>query len=128
MLFERNAVSLFERGKRAKQVEERERVRERERERDDDVVVVVLVVVGVKFHSAGPQRESFILPERKKNIKREEKKKVSKEKRKKKSHEAYRRVLIDIMLLHFDRPFLRVVIYSQQKQSKERDHARVIIL
>jgi len=26
-------------------------------------------------------------------------------------------------LLHFDRPFLRVVIYSQQKQSKERDQA-----
>tara|TARA_B110000444_G_scaffold251638_1_gene279784 strand:+ start:652 stop:795 length:144 start_codon:yes stop_codon:yes gene_type:complete len=31
------------------------------------------------------------------------------------------------MLLHFDRPFLRVVIYSQQKQSKERDQARVIL-
>ena len=121
MLFERSAVSLFERGKRAKQVEERERVRERER--DDDVVVVVLVVVGVKFHSAGPRERHSFFP-RKKNIKREEKKKVSKEKRKKKSHKAYRRVLIDVMLLHFDRPFLRVrVIYSQQKQSKERYQA-----
>ena len=120
MLFERSAVSLFERGKRAKQVEERERVRERER--DDDVGVVVVVVVDVKFHSAGPrERHSFFL--RKKNIKREEKKRVSKEKRKKKSHKAYRRVLIEPALLHFDRPFLRVVIYSQQKQSKERYQA-----
>ena len=61
MLFERSAVSLFERGKRAKQVEERERERVRERERDDDVVVVVVVVdVDVKFHSAGPrERHSF---------------------------------------------------------------------
>ena len=120
MLFERSAVSLFERGKRAKQVEERERVRERER--DDDVVVVV--VVDVKFHSAGPRERHSFFP-RKKNIKREEKKRVSKEKRKKKRHKAYRRVLIDILLLlHFDRPFLRVrVIYSQQKQSKERDQA-----
>ena len=118
MLFERSAVSLFERGKRAKQVEERERVRERER--DDDVVVVV----DVKFHSAGPRKRHSFFP-RKKNIKREEKKRVSKEKRKKKRHKAYRRVLIDVMLLHFDRPFLRVrVIYSQQKQSKERDQAR----
>lgn len=117
MLFERSAVSLFERGKRAKQVEERERVRERER--DDDVVVVV----DVKFHSAGPRESHSFFP-RKKNIKREEKKRVSKEKRKKKRHKAYRRVLIDVMLLHFDRPFLRVrVIYSQQKQSKERDQA-----
>ena len=120
MLFERSAVSLFERGKRAKQVEERERVRERER--DDDVVVVV----DVKFHSAGPRESHSFFP-RKKNIKREEKKRVSKEKRKKKRHKAYRRVLIDVMLLHFDRPFLRVVIYSQQKQSKERDQARVIL-
>ena len=121
MLFERSAVSLFERGKRAKQVEERERVK---RERDDDVVVVVVVVVvvDVKFHSAGPRERRSFFP-RKKNIKREEKKRVSKEKRKKKSHKAYRRVLIDVMLLHFDRPFLRVVIYSQQKQSKERDQA-----
>ena len=121
MLFERSAVSLFERGKRAKQVEERERVRERERD-DDVVVVVVVVVVDVKFHSAGPRERHSFFP-RKKNIKREEKKRVSKEKRKKKSHKAYRRVLIDILLLHFDRPFLRVVIYSQQKQSKERDQA-----
>ena len=120
MLFERSAVSLFERGKRAKQVEERERVRERER--DDDVVVVVVVVVDVKFHSAGPRKRHSFFP-RKKNIKREEKKRVSKEKRKKKRHKAYRRVLIDVMSLHFDRPFLRVVIYSQQKQSKERDQA-----
>ena len=120
VLFERSAVSLFERGKRAKQVEERERVRERER--DDDVVVVVVVVVDVKFHSAGPRKRHSFFP-RKKNIKREEKKRVSKEKRKKKGHKAYRRVLIDILLSHFDRPFLRVVIYSQQKQSKERDQA-----
>jgi hypothetical protein len=67
VLFERSAVSLFERGKRAKQVEERERVRERER--DDDVVVVV----DVKFHSAGPRESHSFFP-RKKNIKREEKK------------------------------------------------------
>ena len=85
-----------------------------------------MVVVDVKFHSAGPRERHSFFP-RKKNIKREEKKRVSKEKRKKKSHKAYRRVLIDIMLLHFDRPFLRVVIYSQQKQSKERDQARVIL-
>ena len=65
MLFERSAVSLFERGKRAKQVEERERVRERER--DDDVVVVVVVVVDVKFHSAGPRESHSFFP-RKKNI------------------------------------------------------------
>ena len=122
MLFERSAVSLFERGKRAKQVEERERVRERERDDDVVVVVVVVVVVDVKFHSAGPRERHSFFP-RKKNIKREEKKRVSKEKRKKKRHKAYRRVLIDIMLLHFDRPSLRVVIYSQQKQSKERDQA-----
>jgi hypothetical protein len=64
VLFERSAVSLFERGKRAKQVEERERVRERER--DDDVVVVV-VVVDVKFHSAGPRERHSFFP-RKKNI------------------------------------------------------------
>jgi hypothetical protein len=121
VLFERSAVSLFERGKRAKQVEERERVRERERD-DDVVVVVVVVVVDVKFHSAGPRESHSFFP-RKKNIKREEKKRVSKEKRKKKSHKAYRRVLIDILSLHFDRPFLRVVMYSQQKQSKERDQA-----
>ena len=122
MLFERSAVSLFERGKRAKQVEKRERVRERERDDDVVVVVVVVVVVDVKFHSAGPRERHSFFP-RKKNIKREEKKRVSKEKRKKKSHEAYRRVLIDPVLLHFDRPFLRVVIYSQQKQSKERYQA-----
>ena len=60
MLFERSEVSLFERGKRAKQVEERERVRESER--DDDVVVV-----DVKFHSAGPRERHSFFP-RKKNI------------------------------------------------------------
>ena len=66
MLFERNAVSLFERGKRAKQVEERERVREIER--DYDVVVFVVVVVDdVKFHSAGPRERHSFFP-RKKNI------------------------------------------------------------
>ena len=123
MLFERSAVSLFERGKRAKQVEERERVRERER--DDDGVVVVVVVVDVKFHSADPERDIHSSQERRTlHNKREEKKRVSKEKRKKKSH-AYRRVLIDV-LLHFDRP-LRVV-YSQQKQSKERDPSESKIL
>ena len=122
MLFERSAVSLFERGKRAKQVEERERV-EREREMMTLLLLLLLLLLcDVKFHSAGPRERHSFFP-RKKNIKREEKKRVSKEKRKKKRHKAYRRVLIDILLLHFDRPFLRVVIYSQQKQSKERDQA-----
>ena len=64
MLFERSAVSLFERGKRAKQVEERERVRERERDDDVVVVVVVVVVVGCKIPFRGPPRETFILPKK----------------------------------------------------------------
>ena len=62
MLFERSAVSLFERGKRAKQVEERERVRERESKRDEDDDDD-----GVKFHSAGPRERHSFFP-RKKNI------------------------------------------------------------
>ena len=80
MLFERSAVSLFERGKRAKQVEERERVRERER--DDDVVVVV-VVVDVKFHSAGPRERHSFFP-RKKNITQQTRREKESLKRKKK--------------------------------------------
>ena len=80
VLFERSAVSLFERGKRAKQVEERERVRERER--DDDVVVVV-VVVDVKFHSAGPRERHSFFP-RKKNITQQTRREKESLKRKKK--------------------------------------------
>ena len=84
MLFERSAVSLFERGKRAKQVEERERVRERERERDDDVVVVVVVVVvDVKFHSAGPRESHSFFP-RKKNITQQTRREKESRKRKEK--------------------------------------------
>ena len=80
MLFERSAVSLFERGKRAKQVEERERVRERER---DDNVVVVVVVVDVKFHSAGPRERHSFFP-RKKNITQQTRREKESRKRKEK--------------------------------------------
>ena len=85
MLFERNAVSLFERGKRAKQVEERERVRERER--DDDVVVVV-VVVDVKFHSAGPRESHSFFP-RKKNITQQTRREKESLKRKEKKEKPF---------------------------------------
>ena len=88
MLFERSAVSLFERGKRAKQVEERERVRERERDDDVVVVVVVVVVVDVKFHSAGPRERHSFFP-RKKNITQQTRREKESLKRKEKKEKPF---------------------------------------
>ena len=73
VLFERSAVSLFERGKRAaagrRKRDKRERVRERESKRDDDDD-------DVKFHSAGPRERHSFFPRKKNTQHTNEKRKV----------------------------------------------------